>query len=156
MNVDNSITLYHGPSVCTVCRRIYYVYIIYITTQMNMSCSILVEISHLSNLGPNSRGARVSFGLWILKVKGPTLNLHILNAEVVLITVWWATFWNQWESRCQWQNLRGANFGCTQFSDSYRPLVNNGRFLTIIRENSSVYSLHLVMTWSSAMCRSFC
>ncbi len=48
--------------------------------------------------GPlNSRAARVSFGLWILKVKGPTLNLNILNAEVVLITVWGATFWNRWE-----------------------------------------------------------
>ena len=35
--------------------------------------------------GPDSRGARASFGLWILKVKGPSLNLHILNPEVVLI-----------------------------------------------------------------------
>ncbi len=44
-----------------------------------------------------SRGARVSFGLCILKVKGPTLNLQILNARVVLITVWGPTFLNQWE-----------------------------------------------------------
>ncbi len=44
-----------------------------------------------------SRGARVSFGLWILKVKGPTLNRHILNPEVVLISVWGASFWNHWE-----------------------------------------------------------
>ena len=46
---------------------------------------------------PDSRGARVSFWLWILKVNSPTRNLHILNPEVVLITVWGATFGNQWE-----------------------------------------------------------
>ena len=44
-----------------------------------------------------SRGARVSFGLWILKVNGPARNLHILNPEVVLLPVWGATFGNQWE-----------------------------------------------------------
>ncbi len=36
----------------------------------------------------NSRRARVRFWLWITKVPGPTKTLHILNAEVVLITVW--------------------------------------------------------------------
>ena len=41
---------------------------------------------------PFSRGARVSIGLWILKDKGPTLNLHILNAEVVLTIVWGGNF----------------------------------------------------------------
>ncbi len=51
--------------------------------------NLLVEVSHT---GINSRGARVSFGLWILKVKGPTLNLDILNPEVVLIPVWGASF----------------------------------------------------------------
>ncbi len=39
-----------------------------------------------------SRGARVSFGLWILEVKGPTLNLRILNVVIVLITVWGQLF----------------------------------------------------------------
>ncbi len=34
-----------------------------------------------------SQGARVRYGLWILNVKGPTKNLHILNPEVVLTTV---------------------------------------------------------------------
>ncbi len=32
------------------------------------------------------RGARVSFGLWILKVKGPTLFLHILNFHCLSFT----------------------------------------------------------------------
>ena len=36
--------------------------------------------------GPISRGARVSFGLWILKVKGPTLFLHILNFHCLSFT----------------------------------------------------------------------
>ncbi len=44
-----------------------------------------------------SRGARVSFGLWILKVKGPTKNQYILTAEVVLMTVPGGVFPNQWE-----------------------------------------------------------
>ncbi len=30
-------------------------------------------------------------------VKGPTKNMYILNAEVVLITVWGGVFPNQWE-----------------------------------------------------------
>ena len=51
----------------------------------------LYELKVLA-LGLFSQGARVSFGLWILKVKGPTLNLHILNTEVVLIRVWDASF----------------------------------------------------------------
>ena len=42
------------------------------------------------------RGARVSFGLWILKVKGPTLFLHNLNAEVVLIRVPKTVNWFQY------------------------------------------------------------
>ncbi len=45
----------------------------------------------------SSRGARVSFRLWILKVKGPPLNLHILNAEVVMMTVPGGVFPNKWE-----------------------------------------------------------
>ncbi len=44
-----------------------------------------------------SRGARVSLWLWILKVKGPARNLHNLIPEVAMITVWGATFGNQWE-----------------------------------------------------------
>ncbi len=40
---------------------------------------------HCQPSTPDSREARVSFGLWILKVKGPTLNLHILNPGVILI-----------------------------------------------------------------------
>ena len=44
-----------------------------------------------------SRGARVSFGLGILKVECPARNLHILNPEVVLITAWGARFGNQRE-----------------------------------------------------------
>ena len=43
---------------------------------------ITISYGGLYSIPLNSRGARVSFGLWILKVKGPTLNLHILNAEV--------------------------------------------------------------------------
>ena len=34
------------------------------------------------------RGARGRFWLWILCVTGPTKNLYILKAEVVLVTVW--------------------------------------------------------------------
>ncbi len=55
------------------------------------------EVAKLKKSGQFSRGARVSFGLWILKVKGPTQNLHILNPEVVMITVWGASFGNKWE-----------------------------------------------------------
>ena len=45
---------------------------------------------------PGTR-VRVSFGLWILEVNGPTQNLHILNPELVLITAWGTTIVNQWE-----------------------------------------------------------
>ncbi len=52
---------------------------------------------NITQLQPNSRGASVSLWLWILKVKGPTGNLHNLISEVALITVRGATFGNQWE-----------------------------------------------------------
>ena len=57
-----------------------------------LACTLFPKRNATFRKLPFSRGARVSFGLWILKVKGPTLNLLILNAEVVLITVWGATF----------------------------------------------------------------
>ncbi len=44
-----------------------------------------------------SQRARVRFWLWITKVSGPTKTLHILNAEVVLITVWGAVYLYLWE-----------------------------------------------------------
>ncbi len=34
----------------------------------------------------SSQRARVRFWLWITKVSGPTKTLHILNAEVVILT----------------------------------------------------------------------
>ncbi len=36
----------------------------------------------------HSQGARGRFQLWIMKVSGPTKNLYMLNAEVVLKPVW--------------------------------------------------------------------
>ena len=62
-------------------------YVIYCIIRMNFLQKIC-----------DSRGARVSLWLWILKVKGSARNLHNLVSEVALITVWGATFRNQWEN----------------------------------------------------------
>ncbi len=43
-----------------------------------------------------SRRARARFWLWIMKVTGPSKTLHILNAEVVLITEWGAVYLYLW------------------------------------------------------------
>ena len=51
---------------------------------------VLVQILH-------SPGAKGRFWLWIMKVAGPTENLYILNAEVVLIPVFGAVCPDLWE-----------------------------------------------------------
>ncbi len=62
---------------------------------------LVVELRNLSSnlllYRPSSRRARARFWLWIMKVTGPTKTLHILNAEVVLITEWGAVYLYLWE-----------------------------------------------------------
>ena len=92
----------------------------------------------------NSRGARVSFGLWILKVNGPTLNLRADPATCELVSFFCNRGW-------------GLITHFFKFGSSTRSAVKMDHFLSSIfnqvRDLRLSPSVHL--TWHLATCQMY-
>ncbi len=77
-----------GKSFWSICIRFTFADLLRITYHSKLQ---FLDIAFLVE----EPGSVLGCGFW--KLRAQLKNLHILNAEVVLITVWGTTFWNQWE-----------------------------------------------------------